>query len=160
MELVPLDGRAFELAGQAMQLFGPLASIDPTSHESAELLRQRDSGPAGRPLFADVDAWLLPVMPVPAPPHVESGAPIDVDGEQRDYWPVFTANSAPFNVTGHPATTLPIGLSPDGLPIGIQLIGRRGSRPRVATRRHSVGGDGQVQRPPAVSVISGVTLSM
>jgi amidase len=128
MELVPLDGRAFQLAGQAMQLFGPLASIDPTSHESAELLRQRDSlAQQVDELFADVDAWLLPVMPVPAPPHVESGAPIDVDGEQRDYWPVFTANSAPFNVTGHPATTLPIGLSPDGLPVGIQVIGRRGS---------------------------------
>jgi Asp-tRNA(Asn)/Glu-tRNA(Gln) amidotransferase A subunit family amidase len=43
MELVPLDGRVFQLAGEAMQLFGRLASIDPTSHESADVLRQREA---------------------------------------------------------------------------------------------------------------------
>jgi Asp-tRNA(Asn)/Glu-tRNA(Gln) amidotransferase A subunit family amidase len=72
---------------------------------------------------------MLPVLPVAAPPHVESGQPIDVDGEPRDYWQVFTANASPFNVTGHPATSLPIGLAANGLPVGIQLIGpRRGDQ--------------------------------
>ncbi|ODP31698.1 hypothetical protein A9762_06540 [Pandoraea sp. ISTKB] len=31
----------------------------------------------------------------------------------------------PFNVTGHPALSFCVGFSPDGLPIGAQLIGRR-----------------------------------
>ena len=36
-----------------------------------------------------------------------------------------------FNITGHPAITIPWSLDPDGLPIGVQLIGSRGSDERV-----------------------------
>ncbi len=32
--------------------------------------------------------------------------------------------TAPFNVTGQPALALPIGLSSDGLPLSMQIIGR------------------------------------
>jgi aspartyl-tRNA(Asn)/glutamyl-tRNA(Gln) amidotransferase subunit A len=30
----------------------------------------------------------------------------------------------PFNITGHPAVTVPCGFSRDGLPIGLQLVRR------------------------------------
>jgi amidase len=33
------------------------------------------------------------------------------------------ANTAPFDVTGHPATTVPAGLS-GGLPAGLMIVGR------------------------------------
>jgi len=30
----------------------------------------------------------------------------------------------PFNITGHPAMSLPCGFGVDGLPIGLQIVGR------------------------------------
>ena len=35
-------------------------------------------------------------------------------------WTCFTY---PFNMTGHPAATVPAGLAPDGLPVGLQIVG-------------------------------------
>jgi aspartyl-tRNA(Asn)/glutamyl-tRNA(Gln) amidotransferase subunit A len=38
------------------------------------------------------------------------------------YWLSFTF---PFNFTGQPAATVPAGFTQDGLPIGLQIVGRR-----------------------------------
>lgn len=37
----------------------------------------------------------------------------------------------PFNVLGNPAATLPCGLTREGLPVGLQVVGRLGDEPTV-----------------------------
>ncbi len=44
------------------------------------------------------------------------------------HWPVQTHA---FNVTGHPAVSVPVGLSPQGLPLAVQVVGRYFDEARI-----------------------------
>jgi aspartyl-tRNA(Asn)/glutamyl-tRNA(Gln) amidotransferase subunit A len=68
------------------------------------------------------DLLLSPTLPITAP-RIEDRE-ILFGGKSTDVRPVLTRFTRAFNVTGHPALSLPGGLSPSGLPIGMQLIGR------------------------------------
>ena len=71
------------------------------------------------------DAWLCPVFPGPAFTHRAPNAPIEVDDQQMPQLSANLLHSIIFNLTGHPVVTVPIGQSSQGLPIGIQVVGRR-----------------------------------
>jgi amidase len=79
-----------------------------------------------RALFREFDAVICPVMPTPAFPHDHSpdqeARRIVIDGKEYCYvdqlvWPGVAT------CPGLPATAIPLGLSPEGLPIGAQIIG-------------------------------------
>ncbi len=81
--------------------------------------------------FDGCDAWLCPVSYGPAIGHVPFGTPVDVDGRKVPYFLATTAFTCPFNLTGHPAVVLPLAVTKEGLPIGVQVVGRRWSEPRL-----------------------------
>jgi aspartyl-tRNA(Asn)/glutamyl-tRNA(Gln) amidotransferase subunit A len=76
-----------------------------------------------RPLFERYDLLLTPTVSV---------APLGVGKLNPDGWPQhawdwfpWASFSYPFNFTGQPAATVPAGLTPSGLPVGLQIVGRR-----------------------------------
>ena len=79
-----------------------------------------------RDLFRNFDAVICPVMPTPAYPHDhlpdQEQRTIAIDGKPYPYtdqlvWPGLAT------LPGLPATAIPVSLSKDGLPIGVQIIG-------------------------------------
>ena len=71
------------------------------------------------------DAWICPVVPFTAFKHHTPGKPLDMDGQQMPYVLGGVAYTSIFTLTGHPVVVIPVGLTKNGLPIGIQLIGKR-----------------------------------
>ncbi|MEJ2132631.1 MAG: amidase family protein, partial [Gammaproteobacteria bacterium] len=67
------------------------------------------------------DLLLMPTTPMAATPLPASDASKS-EIIQRAFEPI--ANTAAFNVTGHPAFSMPCGETEDGRPIGLMLVGR------------------------------------
>lgn len=79
-----------------------------------------------RELFRQYDAVICPVMPTPAYKHDHSpeqeSRHIHIDGKAYVYpdqlsWPGIAT------LPGLPSTAIPTGFSPDGLPVGVQIVG-------------------------------------
>jgi len=92
-----------------------------SDHERRMQIRERWAE-----FFTDFDAILMPVHPRPAIPHDHSqpqfARTVDIGGLERPYldlWPWI----APAGVAYLPATVVPAGMSNDGLPIGVQIVG-------------------------------------
>ena len=78
-------------------------------------------------LFGHVDVLLTPTMAVTAPP-VGLDVPAGHEGRNAVDWSYFTY---PFNLTGHPAASFPVGTDGAGLPIGLQIVARMDGEPEI-----------------------------
>jgi len=77
---------------------------------------------AARAFFNRFDLLVGPVMPVPAY-TLERSVPEGFDEEDWRWCPY----AYPWNMTGQPAVSVPIGFTGGGLPVGVQIIGWAGS---------------------------------
>ncbi|HUZ76416.1 MAG TPA: amidase [Chloroflexota bacterium] len=71
----------------------------------------------------DLDVLAMPTVPLAAPLLGQAEVELD-DGSRALPAGITTRNTAPLNVTGFPAISLPCGLTTAGLPVGLQLVAR------------------------------------
>lgn len=75
--------------------------------------------------FERYDVLVMPTAPIVAPKHGAKCSPIEALKPSMG----ITINTAVFNVTGHPAMSIPVGLAPSKeepdlhLPVGMQIVG-------------------------------------
>jgi amidase len=101
-------------------------SLNPTLKGYFETLTERDRLIARMDeALAQWDAWLCPVAMTSAFTHRESGTAIRVDDRSVPYSMASGAYVVPFNLTGHPVVVILIGQTKNGLPIGMQIVGKR-----------------------------------
>lgn len=141
---------AGELIGMAVGAFQPEANQPPIPlARYLEALHRRDQSMIAWEQFFDAwDVLLCPPSMTTAFPHCETGSPLQVDGQEVGYWLV-SAHSTVFNYTGHPAVVLPYTLDRDGLPVGVQIVGKRWDESRLLAMAKAVSEvTGGFRRPP------------
>lgn len=79
-----------------------------------------------RELFERFELLLSPTLPVPAF-AAGRGAPEGMTGTSGPLppFPDWLPFTYPWNLTGQPAATVPCGFTRNGLPVGLQIVGRR-----------------------------------
>jgi len=114
-----------------------LEMVFPITYEKyMKALTQRDAQVSSMEGFlSEWDVWLCPVTSTPAYEHIEPDKyfgpyplydkPIMVDGEPVNYLMANGAYTTIFNLTGSPVVIIPIGYTTEGLPIGVQIVGKR-----------------------------------
>ena len=138
------------LIGMMVGAFQPEEQERPaTLAQYLEALDRRDrSILAWEQFFEKWDVLLCPPSMVTAFPHCEPGSPLHVDGQEVSYY-MTAAHGTVFNYTGHPAVVLPYKLDRDGLPIGIQVVGKRWDESRLLAMAKALSEvTGAFQRPP------------
>ncbi len=80
--------------------------------------------------FKDYDALLLPTAQV-LPFDVEQPYPTEIEGQTLASYTDWMASCYAITVTGCPAISVPCGVGPSSLPVGLQIATRRGSDRRT-----------------------------
>ncbi|MCD6571149.1 MAG: amidase [Deltaproteobacteria bacterium] len=103
--------------------FIPLADALKARDFALAQFHREDHWREARKIFETYDILLTPTTPVTAF-DIGIMGPEKIDG--KDVAPTaIAAFTIPFNFSGQPAATIPCGFTREGLPVGLQIIGRR-----------------------------------
>jgi amidase len=83
-----------------------------------------------REFFAGYDVLVLPVSQVPPFPAGEE-FPTKINGRPMNHYLDWMRSAYLITVTGCPAISVPAGLTPDGLPVGVQIVAPHGADRRL-----------------------------
>jgi aspartyl-tRNA(Asn)/glutamyl-tRNA(Gln) amidotransferase subunit A len=104
-----------EIAGSGRLYMAQGAYVSAADYQSTQRVRKLIRDEVDRALD-QVDMLLTPTAPV-----IKTSTARNPETHRRGGNAVFTA---PFNLTGHPGLSFPAGVSGEGIPIGMQLVGR------------------------------------
>ena len=82
-----------------------------------------------------VDALVAPAIPIPTARIGE--LQIDVNGKRENVRLATTRNVRALNLTGLPVVSVPCGFHRDGMPIGLQIVGRKYNEDRILAIGHA-----------------------
>lgn len=98
-------------------------SISGVGHSNhVEQVRMMSRELLGR--MAAYDLWLMPTVPMLPRAHGYYDMTLDCDTYDDTLMGPDCCFTAPFNASGSPAISVPMGLSLEGLPLGVQFVGR------------------------------------
>ena len=125
MDMKKLDDGSMDLS----EVFSLGTSLDEKKYDEL-LVRRKDLISQWETFFDSHDFFICPVHLLPPFKKCKMGTPLNVDEQDVPYWSSgsFTVM---FNGTGHPAITIPLGLDKDGLPVGVQVVGKYFSEPEL-----------------------------
>ena len=106
-------------------------------------LAARTAAAAYDAVLGEFDLLLMPTLPLKATRIPAPDAPLE---EQVVRALEMIPNTAPFDVTGHPAMNVPCAMS-EGLPVGMMLVGRHGDERTILRAADAY--EGEVWSPPA-----------
>ncbi len=72
--------------------------------------------------FEEVDILLAPTTPIPA--TFLDQRETEIQGHEEAVYSALTRLTGPTDLTGHPSLSIPCGATTEGLPVGLQLIGK------------------------------------
>jgi len=124
---------AFGFTGENPHYFFP--AVD---YLKAQRARRRIRA-AWSKVFSQVDCLVTPTSPLVATRFGQQSA--DLPGGPKPLVRAYLDLTLPFNLSGHPAISVPCGISSDGMPIGAQVVGKpfaEGTILRVAHRYQQV----------------------
>ena len=115
-----MQDQADDFGADVKNALAAVEQITPIQYIQA-LQRQKQLTQQFNQLFSQIDLLVTPTVGF-ATQQIGVDT-VTLGQEQHDLFAATTHNCAPFNLTGHPAISIPCGVVEHNLPVGLQLVG-------------------------------------